>query len=155
MLLNMTGRQLPSPQQVIERVPCLAGLLLIAARSVSRVYNEEMRGSGLEITQHVMLAMLRELGPMTHKDLGARMSLDKTTVSRAVRVLHRNGWVSLDRGEDGRERIVGVTTEGLAVLEAARPAWDRAQARMRAAMSVAEFDLVRGRLPKVVAATRA
>lgn len=148
--------KLPTPEQTFRQVPCFCGVLLIAARAVTRLYNEELRSAGLEVTQHAMLTVLKHLGRMTMGDLGERLAVDKTTISRNVKVLERSGWVVVERGQDGRERLASLTEAGAKKLASARPAWDRAQERMRAALSAGGFDAIRRELPDVaLAAMRA
>jgi DNA-binding MarR family transcriptional regulator len=131
-------------------VPCVCNLFLVVARSVTRIYNEELRSSGLEVTQHAMLMVLDAVGPMPVGDLGQRIAVDKTTVSRNVQVLVRNGWVELERGAaDAREKIVRITKDGARTLANARPAWNRAQQRLRDALPEGEFEQLRKRLPEI------
>jgi DNA-binding MarR family transcriptional regulator len=144
--------KLPTAEQTFRQVPCFCGVLLIAARTVSRLYNEELRSVGLEATQYGMLTMLKHLGRMALGDLGERLAVDKTTISRNVKVLERSGWVVVERGEDGRERIASLTDSGARKLASARPAWDRAQERMRAALSSGSFETIRRELPDVALA---
>jgi len=144
--------KLPSPEQVFRQVPCLCGVLLVAARAVNRLYNEELRRVGLEVTQHAILLMLKSLGVMPVGALGDRLALDKTTVSRNLKVLERNGWVAFERGEDGREKLVSLTGRGADKLAGAKPHWDRAQKRMREALAQGDFEALRRRLPDVALA---
>jgi DNA-binding MarR family transcriptional regulator len=145
--------ELPSPEQVFRQVPCFCGSLLIAARVVTRLYNEELRQAGLEATQHGLLMLLKLLGPLPVGALGERLALDKTTISRNLKLLERNGWVVLERGQDGRERVVSLTGLGSEKLISARPFWNRAQKRMRDAMPSADFDALRRLLPDLALAT--
>jgi DNA-binding MarR family transcriptional regulator len=145
-------KPLPSPEQVFRHMPCLCGVLMVAARCVTRLYNDELRTVGLEVTQHSMLAVLKIVGPMTLGDLGERLAVDKTTISRNAKVLARNGWLTLNRGEDGRERIASLTEPGLRKLASARSHWDRAQERMRTALPGGQFDVLRRELPSLAVA---
>ena len=144
--------ELPSPEQVFRQVPCFCGALLVAARSVTRLYNEELRSAGIEVTQHAILMVLRALGPVPLGALSERLAVDKTTISRNIKLLQRHRWVTLDRGQDARERLVSLTDAGAAKLDKARPRWDRAQNRMRAALASGEFDHFRGRFPDLALA---
>jgi len=143
---------IPTAEQVFRRVPCFCAVLTIAARSVSRLYNDELRLVGLEVTQHALLAVLRQLGRVTVGELGERLAVDKTTISRNVKVLERNGWVSVERGKDGRERVTMLTDSGAKKLNSAKPAWDRAQHRMQEAMSSKSFETIRRQMPDVALA---
>lgn len=131
---------------LVGQMPCLCGVLLVAARAVARMYNDELRMVGLEVTQHAMLAVLKGLGPMAVGELGHRLAVDKTTMSRNVKVLQRQGWVALQRGRDGRERIAEVTPAGVEMLRRARPHWERAQARMKSSLADGGFDVIKREL---------
>jgi DNA-binding MarR family transcriptional regulator len=58
------------------------------------------------------------------------MALDKTTLSRNVRVLVRRGWLKAEGAEDQRVRILSVTPEGEEAFLRAFPYWERAQHRL-------------------------
>ena len=110
---------------------CLCNVLRQASRAVSRLYDEELRGVGLRTTQYSLLSLLGRAGEVRQRDLSARTLLDETTLTRALRPLREGGWVSIRAGEDRREKLVAITAAGVAKLEQARPAWERAQQRMR------------------------
>jgi DNA-binding MarR family transcriptional regulator len=111
--------------------PCLCNALRQADRAVSRLYDEELRGVGLRTTQYSLLRWLRHAGEVRQRDLGALTSLDETTLTRNLRPLIDAGWVAIRPGEDRREKLVRLTDAGAAKLREARPAWERAQERMR------------------------
>jgi DNA-binding MarR family transcriptional regulator len=111
--------------------PCLCNALRQATRAVSRLYDEELRGVGLRTTQYSLLRRLRAAGEVRQRDLGGLTSLDETTLTRNLRPLIDAGWVAIRPGEDRREKLVRVTDAGAAKLREARPAWERAQERLR------------------------
>src|SRR5262245_31465174 len=112
--------------------PCLCSALRQASRAVSRLYDEELRGVGLRTTQHFLLRVVARAGQVRQGDLSGLASLDETTLTRNLRPLVDAGWVAVRSGDDRRERLVTITKAGTAKLAEARPAWERAQARMRA-----------------------
>jgi DNA-binding MarR family transcriptional regulator len=130
----------------------LCAQLLLASRCVARVYSEELRDSGMEITQHTVLRLLEALGPMSQGELGERMAAEKTTVSRNVALLAKRGWVTVEAGADKRERVVGLSPAGRGRLRASAAGWERAQARARRALGGARFDGLRASLPEASAA---
>src|SRR5262245_55981237 len=111
--------------------PCLCNALRQATRAVSRLYDEEMREVGLRTTQYSLLQRLRRGGEIRQRDLGELTSLDETTLTRNLRPLIDAGWVAIHPGEDRREKLVRLTDAGAAKLREARPAWERAQQRLR------------------------
>ena len=119
--------------------PCLCFALRQASRAVSRLYDEELRRIGLRTTQYSLLRYLKHVGAVRQRDLGALVSLDETTLTRNLRPLLKAGWVAIDTGKDRREKLVHLTDAGAAKLSKARPAWERAQERMRARIPKAEW----------------
>jgi len=111
--------------------PCLCNALRQATRAVSRLYDEELRGIGLRTTQYSLLQRLRRAGEVRQRDLGGLTSLDETTLTRTLRPLIDAGWVAIRPGEDRREKLIRLTDAGAAKLHEARPAWERAQERLR------------------------
>jgi DNA-binding MarR family transcriptional regulator len=130
--------------------PCLCNALRQATRAVTRLYDEELRDVGLRTTQYSLLRYLKHFGQVRQRDLGAATSLDETTLSRNLRPLIDAGWVAIDSGEDRREKLVSVTEAGRAKLKEARPAWERAQARMSSRVPKAEWAKLLDLLPELV-----
>jgi DNA-binding MarR family transcriptional regulator len=110
--------------------PCFCGALRQASRAVSRLYDEELRGVGLRPTQYSLLCVVARAGRVRQGDLGDLAHLEETTLSRNLRPLVAAGWVCVRSGDDRRERLITLTAAGTAKLAQARPAWERAQARM-------------------------
>ena len=113
-------------------VACLCLALRQASRAVSRFYDEELRGIGLRTTQYSLLQLLRRSGEVRQRDLAERTLHDETSLTRGLRPLVEAGWIAVRAGEDRREKWLTITPGGLAKLEEAGPAWERAQARMQA-----------------------
>jgi DNA-binding MarR family transcriptional regulator len=112
-------------------VPCLCNTLREASRAVSRLYDEELRGIGLRTTQYSLLKLLRRSGEIRQRDLAELTLHDGTTLTRNLRPLLDAKWVAVRTGEDRREKWFKITAGGVAKLDEARPAWERAQARMQ------------------------
>jgi DNA-binding MarR family transcriptional regulator len=129
--------------------PCLCNALRQASRAVSRLYDEELRGVGLRTTQFSLLRFLKNHGGVRQRDLGARTSLDETTLTRNLRPLIDAGWVAIAAGQDRREKLVSLTRAGSAKLTEARPAWERAQERMRSRLPKADWSGLLSVLPEL------
>src|SRR6478736_2467664 len=82
---------------------CLCNALRQASRAVSRLYDDELRAVGLRTTQYSLLRLLDRAGEVRQRDLGELTLLDETTLTRNLRPLAGNGWVSVRTGEDRRE----------------------------------------------------
>jgi DNA-binding MarR family transcriptional regulator len=98
---------------------------------VSRLYDEELRAVGLRTTQYSLLRVLQRSGELRQRDLGELTQHDETTLTRNLPLLVKAGWVTARAGADRREKWLSITPGGVAKLDEARPAWERAQRRMR------------------------
>jgi DNA-binding MarR family transcriptional regulator len=129
--------------------PCLCNALRQATRAVSRLYDEELRGAGLRTTQYSLLRRLRAAGEVRQRDLGGLTSLDETTLTRNLRPLIDAGWVAIRPGEDRREKLVRLSDAGAAKLQDARPAWERAQERLRSRLPKETWSSLLDLLPEL------
>ena len=129
--------------------PCLCNALRQATRAVSRLYDEELRGAGLRTTQYSLLQRLRRAGEVRQRDLGGLTSLDETTLTRNLRPLIDAGWVAIRPGEDRREKLIRLTDTGAARLREARPAWERAQERLRSRLPKGTWSSLLDLLPEL------
>jgi DNA-binding MarR family transcriptional regulator len=127
--------------------PCLCNALRQASRAVSRLYDDELRGVGLRVTQHALLRCLGRTGEVRQRDLCDLTSLDETTLTRNLRPLIDAGWVAVSTGEDRREKLVRLTEAGAAKLRKARPAWERAQERLRSRLPEGAWSSLLAALP--------
>jgi DNA-binding MarR family transcriptional regulator len=114
-----------------SKTDCHCYRLRMAARRVTQVYDRELKGSGLSISQYGLLGHLRRLDGISLGALADVLLLDGTAVMRSLKPLEKQGFVVVAVGQkDKRTRRVHLTPTGRAAYEAARPAWTRAQARV-------------------------
>ncbi len=146
------SEQLPTPGDAFRALPCYCGRVLLAARALARLYNEELRPAEIETTQLLILEMLAAMGPMTQRQLGERMAAEKTTVSRNLKLLQQRRWISVEAGEDRRCRLLSMTAAGRRQMEKSRPFWENAQRRLRAAMPSGQLAAASELLPKLTEA---
>jgi DNA-binding MarR family transcriptional regulator len=98
---------------------------------VTRIYDQELRKAGLEITQFGMLTALAATGEVNQKLLSAGFAMDSTTLTRTLGLLRKQGWVQVERGKDRRERLFRLTRAGKRQMAEAQPYWQRAEERLR------------------------
>lgn len=120
--------------------PCACAAARRAARAVTQLYDRHLRESEIEGTQFALLSVLHALGPSNQAAIGRRFALDKTTLSRNLKLLRSKGWIEAAAAEDGRERRYVLSASGEKRLAAAKPAWRRAQDELRASMTAKEWD---------------
>jgi DNA-binding MarR family transcriptional regulator len=140
-------------QTKANTTPCLCNALRQASRTVSRLYDQELRGVGLRTTQFSLLRHLSRSGEVRQRDLGGLTWLDETTLTRNLRPLIDSGWVAVGTGKDRREKLVTITAAGTAKLTEAQPAWKRAQTRMQALLPEEVWQGLMAILPEVARLT--
>lgn len=100
------------------------------SRALSRIYSDELRPHGVTAPQLNLLVALGVAGALSPARLASALDLEKSTLSRNLRVMESAGWVSVAR--EGPGQSVWLTDAGQALLADVRPAWERAQARAQA-----------------------
>jgi DNA-binding MarR family transcriptional regulator len=119
---------------------CACATARQVARLLTQMYDSRLRDTGLEAPQFALLMTLDQEGPCSQIALGRRYALDKTTVSRNLKWLERQGWVAASPGRDKRERQFTLTVDGRKRLAAALPEWKKAQAQLRSGMTAEQWD---------------
>jgi DNA-binding MarR family transcriptional regulator len=121
----------PSPAEIIAR-ECIAVRVRALNRAVTAVYDEALRPHGLRAGQLNLLVAIARMGTARPGDVCNLLRMEKSTLSRDVEVMRRNGWLEVDESAGGRARPLRLTHAGQALLEAVLPAWRQAQARAEA-----------------------
>src|SRR5437879_4766333 len=94
------------PATAMFDLPCACQNLRRVTRVVTRIYDQELRKAGLEITQFGLLTALAATGEANQKQLSAGFAMDSTTLTRTLRLLRREGWIGVRRGKDRRARMI-------------------------------------------------
>ena len=119
------------PAAALFDLPCACQNLRRVTRVVTRIYDQELRKAGLEITQFGLLTALAATEEANQKRLSAGFAMDSTTLTRTLGLLRRQGWVRVRRGKDRRERLFRLTPAGKRQMAEAQPYWERAERRLR------------------------
>jgi DNA-binding MarR family transcriptional regulator len=112
-------------------LPCACQNLRRVTRVVTRIYDQELRKAGLEITQFGLLTALATTGEANQKRLSAGFAMDSTTLTRTLGLLLRQDLVRVRRGKDRRERLFSLTQAGKRQMANAQRHWERAEQRLR------------------------
>ena len=122
-----------------------------AGRQLTQQYDEALRPVGLRGTQFSLLAVLEARGGLSIGSLAQAMGMDRTTLTRNLRLLERDGLVASVAGNDRRYREIHLTGPGREKVAAALPLWHSAQERAverlgpeRFAALLAELEILAG-----------
>src|SRR5882762_11927580 len=119
------------PADTLFELPCACQNLRRLSRVVTRIYDQELRRAGLEITQFGLLTALAAVGEANQKRLSAGFAMDSTTLTRTLGLLLKQGWVRARRGNDRRERLFRLTQGGKRKMAEAQWYWEQAEQRLR------------------------
>jgi DNA-binding MarR family transcriptional regulator len=119
------------PADALFTLPCACQNLRRLTRAVTRIYDQELRKAGLEITQFGLLTALAQTGEANQKRLSAGFAMDSTTLTRTLGLLRKQGWVHVKRGNDRRERLFSLTRAGKRQMVEAQAHWKLAEQRLR------------------------
>jgi len=96
---------------------CTCGELRKAARAVTMLYDNAVKSSGLQSTQFSLLQVISKSDSIRISDLAAKMGTDRTTLTRNLAILAREGLIKISEGTDHRTRNVTATQKGRGSLE--------------------------------------
>ena len=103
----------------------------LAARRITQFLDGEMEGLGLTAAQLGLMAQIAAISDDTLGALAQRTGLEQSTLSRNLRTLEGEGLIEIAVVEsDLRRRAVWLTETGARRLEAAIPAWRKANAKL-------------------------
>jgi DNA-binding MarR family transcriptional regulator len=131
----------PGERELLRTIAldCLCQKARKAARALTRLYDQHFAGGGIEPTQFNLLVAIALTEPVPLVRLAKHLGLDRTTLTRNVRLLQRDGLVKTAAGEDARQRRLSLTEKGARALRENTPRWRRAQKAAAAALGQAKF----------------
>lgn len=131
-------------RKMIEQ--CACHRIRMAARTVTRAYDDALRPVGLRATQVSVLAAVALDGAMSITALAQLMGMDRSTLTRNLAPLEKEGLLSV--GSEGwrRSRTLTITAKGRTRLQEAYPLWESAQKRFKQEVGGLKWSEVQGSL---------
>ena len=139
-------------QEIVANCACLK--VRMAARAVTRAYDSALRPLGLRATQLSILVAIAIDGAISIAALASFLGMDRTTLTRNLRPLEKEGMISV--GPEGwrRSRTLEITRKGRLRLHEALPLWERAQDALRQKLGDQAWVVVRDSLDRLTWAAR-
>lgn len=110
---------------------CLILNTIRTARAISRRYDNRLSAFGVTVVQFSVLVTIRAFEGMTIHALAAQMAMDRSTLTRNVDVLIRNGHVKKEQTGKGNAKTCRLTESGNALLDRLIPEWVAVRQQMR------------------------
>ncbi len=132
-------------------VNCACFNLRKVTRAVTQLYDDMLRPSELRVTQFSLLVVGKMMGPVSVTRLAEMTVMDRTTLTRNLDLLRKQGLIEVAPGEDRRTRIVTITSRGNAALAKAMPFWKKAQSQVVKALGQERWTAMQADLGEMVA----
>ena len=124
----------PETRELVNRAvrQCLAVRLRLLNRVLSGLYDDALRSLGLRVGQFNLLMGVGAMGPVRPGALAEVLHMDKSTMSRDIDRMCKQGWIASSPAEGARGLALTLTPAGENLLARAMPAWELAQAQAAA-----------------------
>lgn len=123
--------------------PCSCFYLRRAARLVTRQYAETMKDAGLKSSQFSILSMLSFNGQLTITELADKMGLERTSMSRTLRPMEKDGLITISAEKEQRRRYIALTKQGASTYKRALPLWNKAQSELKQQLGESDLKLLK------------
>ena len=138
---------IPYETTLFVRDTCLCLHLQRAARALARRFDDALRPLGLTSGQYSMMMSLNRPAPPSIGSVASLLSMDRTTLTAALKPLQRRDLVAVTvDADDKRSRRLKLTPSGRALLARAVPVWRRTHAEIDRLLPADGGDRLRGDL---------
>jgi DNA-binding MarR family transcriptional regulator len=93
------------------------------------MYDLAMQESGIRSTQFALLVGIAKLQPVTMSALAKVLMLDRSTLTRSLRLLEKERMIKISKRAAMRQRFLKLTHSGEKALYRSLPLWRAAHAR--------------------------
>ena len=137
-------------EQGMSADSCTCGELRKAARAVTLLYDNAFKSSGLLSTQLDLLYVIYKSDCVGISNLAKELGMDRTTLTRNLSVLERQGFIKISSGKDNRIRIATITHKGRTTVAKAIPLWNEVQYKVKQQMGEASWKELMDKLSQFV-----
>jgi DNA-binding MarR family transcriptional regulator len=97
------------------------------ARAVTQLYDAALQESGIRSTQFAILVAVAKKQPVSVGTLAEVLMIDRTTLTRSLQLLKKEGLLTISERESMRQRFLALTCKGEKTLRRSLPVWRKAQ----------------------------
>lgn len=125
-----------------------------AARAVTQLYDNILKPTGLRGTQFTLLVALSIRGNIGISQLAEVLVMERTTLTRNLKPLEKQGLIDISEGSDRRTRTVRLTAEGREKIKETTPYWEQAQEIITEGLGSSDMKDMLSRISKVTELAR-
>ena len=98
-----------------------------ASRIITQLYDKKLKSCNIKITQFSILSFLATSEDLTMSSLSNDLLMDRTTLTRGLDILVKDGLIQQIKSKDSRKKIMKLTDKGYKILDEAIPLWLEAE----------------------------
>ena len=125
---------------------CASFNLRRTARAVTRAYDEALLQTGMRSTQFTILVGIAKNQPVSIGALAGVLIIDPTTLTRSLRLLQKDGLITISNRSTMRQRFLALTVKGEHALARSLPAWRKVHERLVSTVGTEHWNDLRNRL---------
>jgi DNA-binding MarR family transcriptional regulator len=122
-----------------EFAQCLVLNTRMAARAVTRRYDQKLRPFGVTAAQFSILSSVARRPDRSVTEMAQSIAMERSTLSRNMDLLERKKLVRCQEADKGNGRLCSLTEEGRVLLDKLLPEWRKMQDEMREMLSVPDM----------------
>ena len=105
---------------------CPAFNIRAASRIITQLFDEILKPSGLQVTQFTVLVGIHIFDSPSISKLAKGLVMDRTTITRNLKPLEKEGFIKMASGDDKRTHFVTLTPKGNTAIDKTLPYWETA-----------------------------
>ena len=106
---------------------CIAFRVRALNRVITNLYDAALQPFGITVNQATMVIMLSSAGEANPGRISRGLFMEKSTVSRNLDRMKKQGWIEAKGRDGGKEQVITVTPAGRKLLASMHGAWQKAQ----------------------------
>jgi DNA-binding MarR family transcriptional regulator len=135
---------------VFMMTECYSTTIRAATRKITGLYDAALEPAGITIAQLALLRRLSDETALSVEDLARSAELERSTATRNVRVLEKQGMVTIGKSEMDRRAVsILLTARGVDARRQSEPLWEEAQRQFEKQMGVEAAVTLRSLLQSV------
>ncbi|MEK9629246.1 MAG: MarR family transcriptional regulator [Nitrospinota bacterium] len=129
---------------------CTCFNLRKTTRVVTQLFDEALKPCGIYATQFTLLVAISSQKKIAITELSKVLVMDRTTLTRNLKPLQKNGWVEVLPGEDKRTKTLSLTSSGKRILKRAMIYWKKIQDQVVRALGQGNWEFLLENLASTV-----
>ena len=110
-----------------ESNPCFCVSVRGLANRLTQLYDDRMAPFDLKVTQYSVMKKIVDKPNSTISEIAQMCDLDRTTLTRSLRILERDGWLEFVNAKDQREKGLHIKATKASEFDRAQRAWQQVQ----------------------------